>query len=161
MTGASSGWRLVFVAAGALAAAAPARAQQQAPYREGFWIGVGPGFGSAAISCAQCTDNSRSGSETFVLRMGGTLSRQVLLGGEINAWSRERSDLTESVGDVSFVALWHGEGRGHGHRVRGEAQPAQHRLGRDLALGGVTGARGAAARPGAARLVQPIPATGC
>jgi len=102
---------LVLVVAGGLTAAAPARAQKQAksegPYREGFWIGVGLGYGSATISCSECTDNSRYGAPTLTLRMGGTPSRRLLVGGELNAWSRTSSNITETVGDLSAVALYY------------------------------------------------------
>jgi len=102
---------LVLVVGAALAAAAPARAQKQGksegPYREGFWIGVGLGYGSATISCSECMDNSRYGAATVSLRMGGTPSRQLLVGGEVDAWSRTSSDVTETVGDVSGVVLFY------------------------------------------------------
>jgi len=106
----SSQWCAIAIAAAcALAAATPAHAQKKAqgPFREGFWIGVGLGYGGATISCSGCTDNSRLGAPTFTLRMGGTPSRQVLIGGELNAWSRSESGVTETVGDMSAVALWY------------------------------------------------------
>jgi hypothetical protein len=39
--------------------------------------------------------------------MGGTLNRHVLLGGEINAWSRADSGVTETVGDMAAVLYWY------------------------------------------------------
>ncbi len=35
---------------------------------------------------------------------GRNRNRQLLLGGEVNAWSRDKSGLTETVGDMSAVA---------------------------------------------------------
>jgi hypothetical protein len=91
-----------------LAAATPVQAQKKAvgPYREGFWIAFGLGWGSAGLSCSGCS-STRYGSSAATLRMGGTLNRHLLLGGEINAWSRNKSGVTETVGDMSAVAYFY------------------------------------------------------
>ncbi|HXY19904.1 MAG TPA: hypothetical protein VEH83_07905 [Gemmatimonadales bacterium] len=107
---ASPKWRwLALAAACGLVAASPAQAQKrdEGPYREGFWIGVGLGYGSAAVSCSLCTSGSRTGAATFTLRMGGTPSRQLLIGGELNAWGRNTSGVDEAVGDMSAVVLFY------------------------------------------------------
>lgn len=100
---------LALLAGSALAGfAPPARAQApKVPYREGFWIGVGLGWGSAGISCSSCTDNTRYGSGAVTIALGGTLGKSMLLGGEVNAWSRENSGVTETVGDVAAVLYWY------------------------------------------------------
>jgi len=107
MSNASRWWLPAMLAAGVLSAAPPARAQQTGPYREGFWIGVGAGWGSAAIACSSCPSQRRVGSVATTLRMGGTLTRQLLLGGELNAWSRNHSGITETVGDMSVVLYFY------------------------------------------------------
>ncbi len=99
------------VATGGLAGARPVRAQQPLPHREGFWIGVGLGYGSASMPCFQCPGDGSG--VTAVLRMGGTVSRRLRVGGEVNAWSPARggsyNDMfapeAYTVGDVSVVAL--------------------------------------------------------
>ena len=104
----SSRWcTLALALACGLAAASPARAQQKEPYREGFWIGFGRGWGAASISCSECTSNKRWGSEAITIHLGGMLNKQLLLGGELNAWSRDKSGLVETVGDMSAVLYYY------------------------------------------------------
>ncbi len=105
---------LALALAGGCAAASPARAQDkvEAPYREGFWIGFGLGWGSASISCSACGSTQRLGSSAATLRMGGTLTRQLLLGGEVNAWSHDASGVTETVGDMSAALYYYPSARG-------------------------------------------------
>ncbi len=72
--------------------------------REGFWIGFGFGGGSAHLSCGSgCAfyDNFKGGGPTGYVKLGGTLSQSVLLGGEVNAWVKDVSGSTETVGNVS------------------------------------------------------------
>ena len=102
----------VLVLLGTCAAAGTAPAQTTAiapagPVREGFWIGVGLGVGNAGVECAQCSSNQRYGAPTFTLRMGGTPTRHVLVGGELNGWGRETLGVTETLGDLSAVIVWY------------------------------------------------------
>jgi hypothetical protein len=39
--------------------------------------------------------------------MGGTVNRQLLIGGELNAWGRTESGVEETVGDMSAVAIFY------------------------------------------------------
>jgi outer membrane protein with beta-barrel domain len=55
--------------------------------RKGFWIGVGGGFGSADVSCDDC-DDDREGSGSGYLKLGWTLSPQLLVGAEFNLWAK-------------------------------------------------------------------------
>jgi hypothetical protein len=70
-------------------AAGPAAAQGNPQTRDGFWINFGVGIGS--LGCDDCDD--RVNGNTGHLRMGGTLSQRLLLGGEINAWVKEKAVL--------------------------------------------------------------------
>lgn len=53
---------------------------------EGFWIGFGIGGG---VNTAENLDDARRGGGAAYLRMGGTPSQKVLLGGEIAVWGRQ------------------------------------------------------------------------
>jgi len=55
--------------------------------RQGFWFGVGGGFGSADVTCDDCTGD-REGSGAGYLRLGWTLNERVLIGGEFNVWAK-------------------------------------------------------------------------
>ena len=102
-------WRRFALAAWCgLVVATPAHAQKQVegPYREGFWIGVGLGYGGANVSCSGCS-TTRDGAPTFTLRMGGTPGPRLLVGGELNAWGRSEAGANETVGDMSAVVLWY------------------------------------------------------
>jgi hypothetical protein len=74
--------------------------------REGFWIGFGLGDGSAGLDCTTCS-NDRFGGFSGYFRLGGTLSRSVLLGFESNAWVHSEGGTDESIGFGSIVALWY------------------------------------------------------
>src|SRR6184192_1676492 len=79
--------RLV-VLLGTLAALALGRdlaAQQQRQARDGFWFGAALGSGWARVSCQICQGNNRSGL-SGTLRLGGGVSRKVLIGAEVAAW---------------------------------------------------------------------------
>jgi hypothetical protein len=92
----------------------PLQAQQHRPGirdigaagRHGFWGVFELGAGSEAVNF----DNDGLGYSDqltrpeFALRLGGTVSRHMRLGGEVNAWVNQRSGLTETVGGVLFVA---------------------------------------------------------
>ncbi|MFN2397027.1 MAG: outer membrane beta-barrel protein [Gemmatimonadaceae bacterium] len=73
---------------------------------EGFWIGVGLGAGSAGASCEIC-DNERSTGLSGYFRMGGTVSQKLLVGGEINGWSKSENGLDERIGFLSAVAYYY------------------------------------------------------
>ena len=82
--------------------------------REGFWIGFGFGYGSAHLACGgTCSfnDKAKGGGATGFIKLGGTLSPQLLLGGEVNAWVKSLSDsgasATEAVGNVSFAVYYY------------------------------------------------------
>jgi len=85
----------------ALALAAPAARAQYAQRRDGFWIGFGLGYGSANVSCDQCSNLPRVGGYTGFLKLGGSPSRNVLIGASLNGWTRERLGVNETMGNVT------------------------------------------------------------
>lgn len=82
-------------------------AAQHPQVRKGFWIGFGLGYGSSNVSCDGCPSTSRESSGSAFIKLGGTMSDKVLLGGEINAWSKSESGLTADLGNVSFAAYFY------------------------------------------------------
>src|SRR5205807_2505553 len=93
---------------GVLAVAGPRQVAAQHPQtREGFWIGFGFGYGSAKASCDGCGTSSGNGGVTGFLKLGGTLSKQVLLGGEVNAWTKSDSGVTTELGNVSAAVYYY------------------------------------------------------
>ncbi len=69
--------------------------------RDGFWIGFGLGYGSANVTCDNCASGGRLGGLTAFLKLGGTPSRQVLLGGAIDAWTKQSGGATETLANVT------------------------------------------------------------
>jgi Bacterial SH3 domain len=69
--------------------------------REGFWIGLGGGYGLASVSIDGSSGGDREGSFTGFLKLGGTLNQQVLLGVESNAWVKTQDDVTVTLGSVA------------------------------------------------------------
>src|SRR5437773_5574911 len=91
----------VIALGGALLAVAPAARAQYPQRREGFWIGFGLGYGSANITCDSCGSGPRTGGVTAFLKLGGTPSRNLLIGGAINGWSHESGGATETMANVT------------------------------------------------------------
>lgn len=90
-----------------LAGAVPAATAQQSLPRRGFWMSIGPGYGSATYSCTGCATPASRGAPTGFLRMGGTLSPQLLLGGEVHWWAKSLGGGTEAMGDVVFAVSYY------------------------------------------------------
>ncbi len=65
-------------------------AQAQGRQRhEEFWIGFGLGAG---VNTAEELDDGQRGGGAGYLRLGGTLSQNILMGGELSIWGR-REDM--------------------------------------------------------------------
>ncbi len=60
-------------------------AQQQRQARDRFWFGAALGTGWARVSCDICQGTNRGGL-SGALRLGGGVSRKVLIGAEVAAW---------------------------------------------------------------------------
>lgn len=97
---------LALVAAG-LPAQNPPR-----PQRSGLWGEVGAGIGHARLACSGCSDVQRSSGVTTHFRIGGTVSRHVLIGVEAFSlidhpfgYSAEDSTVAES-GTVAVIVMW-------------------------------------------------------
>ncbi len=94
-----------------VALALPATAWAQRPQtREGFWISFGPGGGSASFDCDQCgtfPDALKGAGPTFHIRLGGTSSPQLLLGGEITGWAKDDSGISSGAAMLAGVAYYY------------------------------------------------------
>ena len=86
----------------ALACAAAAAQAQYPQRRDGFWIGFGLGYGSSNVTCDVCGTGPRVGGVTGFVKLGGTPSRNVLLGGAINSWAHsDGTGNTETISNVT------------------------------------------------------------
>jgi hypothetical protein len=109
------------VAALLLSAAAPVDAQEspgstgkhsraaeaeKISHRQGLWWGAGFGAGFDRVFCEICDGNVQAGW-TGYLRLGGTVSPRLLLGGELSGWLNGKEEATQTMGAVSFVAYWY------------------------------------------------------
>jgi hypothetical protein len=110
--------RCVFVLALACLIASSAEAQRP-QRRQGFWISGGVGYGSLDVGCDGCESDRESGV-TALLAMGGTPSQNILIGGEIEGWSKEVDGVDIVFGHVSGVAYWYPQATG-GFFVKGGA----------------------------------------
>jgi opacity protein-like surface antigen len=89
---------MAFAGALLLVSAAPAHAQARA----GFWLGFGAGYGQARVDCDEgCEDGDREGSVSGFFKLGGTLHRRLLLGVEVNGWTKEESGVRATLGNLS------------------------------------------------------------
>ena len=57
--------------------------------RQGFWFGLGGGFGSANATCDDCDSSKRESSGAAYIKGGWTLNERVLIGAEFNLWSKK------------------------------------------------------------------------
>jgi len=85
-----------------LALGTAGRAWAQHPQtREGFWIGFGFGYGSLGFSCSGCSGTE--GAPSGYLKLGGTLSPNLLIGGETDGWTKSISGTTLTAGNASLA----------------------------------------------------------
>jgi len=75
--------------------------------REGFWIGFGFGYGSALVKCDDCGNGGREGGLAGFLKLGGTLNRKVLLGAEVNVWTKDEEGDSLNFGNVSGTVTYY------------------------------------------------------
>lgn len=75
-------------------------------HRQGLWMGAGLGAGFDRVFCEICDGSVQAGWSGY-LRLGGTVSPRILLGGELTGWLRGQDEATKSMGAVSFVAYWY------------------------------------------------------
>ena len=87
---------------------APAMAQGNPQTRQGFWINFG--FGAGSMSCDDCDD--RTTGVNFQLRLGGTLSQRLLIGGEVNGWTKTENDATLTATNIGPVLLFYPSAQG-------------------------------------------------
>jgi hypothetical protein len=87
-------------------AATPAAAQREQT-REGFWAGIGMGWGSFGLSCDVCDDLGRTGSYSGYFKLGGTIRPNLLLGAEVNAWTKSEDGGSVDLGNASAAAYWY------------------------------------------------------
>ena len=117
-----------------LVGAAPADAQRTAEHR-GYWISFGFGGGSAFGDDAFSGD-SKFGGAGF-LRMGGSVSQQLLLGGETIGWGTDQDGVQIGRGALLFTALYYPSPKG-GFFVKGGAGFAGRTAEYEVFLGDVT-----------------------
>ena len=102
---------------------------QRAQVRKGFWIGLGLGYGSLGISCQSC-NIGREGALSGYLKLGGTVSPKLLIGGETNGWTQG----DEVAGNASLAAYYYPKVEG-GLFLRGGLGLATYQRGSSDATG--------------------------
>jgi hypothetical protein len=107
-------------------------AAQRAAVHDGFWISVGLG-GGLAFGDEEYESDSKSGY-AFQLRLGGTPSQQLLLGGELIGWGAEEASTTVWRGAAMFTALYYPSRRG-GLYLKGSAGFAGRSVDREIPIG--------------------------
>jgi hypothetical protein len=90
-----------------LAVALATTASAQAQTRNGFWFGGGLGYGAMGLSCDGCADLGREGSISGFASAGGTLRQNILLGVELNGWTKSEGASSITMGNISGAAYWY------------------------------------------------------
>lgn len=74
--------------------------------RQGFWWGAGAGTAWNQLNCDICSDSRRNGF-SLTGKLGGTVSQNLLLGGEATGWYSSDDPVTELFGGLSAIAQWY------------------------------------------------------
>jgi hypothetical protein len=82
-------------------------AMGQNPRSQGFWFGVGAGYGMARARCHQCPDASSEGGLSASLRVGGRITKKALLGVDITGWMKSEGGLSRKLGNATISALFY------------------------------------------------------
>lgn len=88
----------------------PAAAQGNAQTRQGFFISFG--FGAGSLGCDECEDDDRLNGINFQLRAGGTLSQRLLIGGEVNGFTKSENDATLTVTNIGPILQFYPSAQG-------------------------------------------------
>ncbi len=97
-----SGFSVLFVA---LLVATPANAQVESKHR-GFWIGFGLGGGWNVSPNVGVAEETKPGGAGFI-RLGGTPTQKVLLGGEAIGWGTEVDDVAIGRGNGTLTVMFY------------------------------------------------------
>lgn len=95
-----------------LLCASPLLAQGYPQRREGVTASFGLGIGSAGVTCDGC-DSDRETAPALFLRLGGAYRPNLILGGEIDAWTKSENDAglggdaRVTMATINFVAQWY------------------------------------------------------
>jgi len=88
-----------------MALTTPATAQSPREHR-GFWISAGVG-GGWNLTRNVGIDSSSTGGAGGYLRLGGTITPRLLIGGEVIGWGRSIDGVEVARGNVSVTALFY------------------------------------------------------
>lgn len=80
--------------------------------RRGFWISFGAGAGSIGANCDGCEDTDRETGLSGYLRLGGTISPNILIGGGTNGFYKDSEGIRQTFGAASALILWYPSARG-------------------------------------------------
>jgi len=80
---------------------------QQAQTRQGLWVGGGMGYGSLGLTCDGCSSVDREGGVSGYAKIGGTLRQNILLGVEMNGWTKSEFGGRVTMGNMSGAAYWY------------------------------------------------------
>ncbi len=98
--------KLIVLSVLALAATVQPLSAQAPRAREGFWWGVGVGYGWVHVRCDICEANRKTAfSATGTI--GGTISRSVSFGAELSGWTRGEENIDEYLGSLSAILNWY------------------------------------------------------
>lgn len=99
--------RLMVITALLLACTWSTAEAQHPQTRDGFWIGLGMGYGSMGLSCDVCDGIEREGGLSGYFKIGGALAPNLLLGAETNGWTKSEGGATVTQGNASAALYWY------------------------------------------------------
>lgn len=94
------------VVAVSLLVAPLALSAQTVQARQGFTFGFGVGAGSGGVSCDGCSTDRQNGYSGY-LRMGGTVSPKLVIGGETQGWIHSANGETDQFSYLTAFAQYY------------------------------------------------------
>lgn len=109
--------------------------------RDGFFVGLGAGFGSAKVTCDDCDLNAdRETSFTGHVRLGKTITSRFAVGAELNAWlKKDDFDVSTHLFDVTAAVYVYPNDEGLFVKAGAGLSRAEVKLGGDLGDASVSG----------------------
>ena len=92
-----------------------------APLSAQAWYTIGGGAGGNRVSCADCEKIERFWGGSGYLRAGGTVGRNVSVGGEFAFWQASIDGSDAYLRAIEGVVLWHPKPPGDSSDRRGSA----------------------------------------
>ncbi len=82
-------------------------AAAQTPWRGGFWMDAGFGYGRLRLTCTTCENIATAGGTEITVSLGGAPTRNVLLGVQGQVWNSTTGAIKQHVRSLTAIVQWY------------------------------------------------------